>query len=52
MLQFVYMNRQTIVIRISKESHEILKKLSEGKTMTQVLDELIEEEYKNYNRTE
>ncbi len=46
MLQFVYMNRKTTVMRISVETHKMLKKLAKGKTITQVLDEIIEEEYK------
>ena len=35
------MNRKTVQIRISIEAHKKLKKKAKGKTMTQVLDELL-----------
>lgn len=35
------MNRKTKQIRISVEAHKELKKRAKGKTMTQVLDELL-----------
>jgi len=38
------MNRKTVNIRISEEAHAYLKKKAKGKTITQVVDEIIKEE--------
>ena len=45
---------KTTHIRITKESKKILREMAEEREVTaaEILDELIEEEYKNYSRTE
>ena len=38
------MNRKTVNIRVSEEAHAYFKKKAKGKTITQIVDEIIKEE--------